>query len=83
VFDGAALLVPALHHKIDSETFPILGKIVSHGHFACECLPLRIAFPVIASISLGPLVVIPDDIIVESFIDYLVDYEGQTLRSVL
>ena len=83
MFDGAALLLPALHHKIDSAAFPILGKIMSHGYLACGFLPLRIAFPVIASILLGPLVVLPDAIILESFIDYLVDYEGQTLRRAL
>ena len=40
MFDGAALLVPALHHKIDSAAFPILGKIMSHGYLACGFLPL-------------------------------------------
>ena len=83
MFDGAALIVPALHHTIDSAAFPILGKIMPHGYLACGFLPLQIAFPVIASILLGPLVVLPDAIILESFMDYLVDYEGQTLRRAL
>ena len=83
MFDGAALLVPALHHKIDVNAFPILGKIISHGYLTCGYLPLRVAFPVIAAVLLGPLVIIPDSIILESFVDYLVEYEGQLLRCAL
>lgn len=80
MFDGGSLLIPAVHHKVDMNKFPILGKIISHGYLVCGHLPLRIAFPVIASSLLGPHVKIPDEIILESFVDYLVQYEGQTLK---
>ena len=74
------MLIPAVHHKVDMEKFPVLGKIISHGYLVCGHLPLHIAFPIIASSLLGPHVTIPDDIILELFVDYLVQYEGQTLK---
>lgn len=80
MFDGGSLLIPAVHHKVDMNKFPILGKIISHGYLVCGHFPLRIAFPIIASSLLGPHVNIPDYIILESFVDYLVQYEGQTLK---
>ena len=33
MFDGGSLLIPAVHHKVDMEKFPILGKIISHDYF--------------------------------------------------
>ena len=79
MFDGGSLLIPAVH-KVDMNKFPILGMILSHGYLVCGYLPLCIAFPIIASSLLGPHVNIPNNIILESFVDYLVQYEGQTLK---
>ena len=62
------------------EKFPVLGTILSHGYLACGILQLRLAFPVLASSLLGPSVKISDGIMVESFVDYLVCYEGEILN---
>ena len=80
MFDGLSLLIPAIHHKVDMNKFPVLDLILYHGYLVCRFLPIRIAFPIVAFSLLGPNVNIPDCINLESFIDYLVQYEAQTLR---
>ena len=47
----------------------------------CGFLPVRLAFPVVAAVLLGPDVVIPDNILMESFIDYLACHESEVLRN--
>ena len=53
---------------------------MSHGYLACGILPVRLAFPVLAMSLLGPSVEIPDEILMESFVDYMVFYEANILR---
>ena len=48
LFDGGLVLTPLLHALVDM-TFPLLGKILSHGYFAAGHLPLQIAFPTLGS----------------------------------
>ena len=60
--------------------FPTLGTVMSHGYLACGILPVRLAFPVLAMSLLGPSVEIPDEILMESFVDYMVFYEANILR---
>ena len=79
-FDGSNLLVPAVHPGTDMAKLPALGAILSHGFLSCGFLPVRLAFPVIATVLLGPLVSLPDAIIMESFIDFLSSYESSILR---
>ena len=80
-FDGETLLVPAIHPNTDMAIFPILGTILSHGFMVCGYLPVRIAFPVIAAALCGPGVKIPDEILLDSFTDYLATYESSLLRN--
>lgn len=80
MFDGGSLLIPAVHHQVDMSKFPILGTILSHGYMACGMLSVRIAFPVLAFCLFGPTVKITDGIIIESFVDHLVSYEGGILK---
>ena len=63
--------------------FLILGKVLSHGYLTRGFLPLHIAFPAIASCLLGPTVKNPDEILLESFLDYLVHYEMKTVKDAL
>lgn len=83
IFDGGCSLIPAVHPQVDMTKFPILGMVLSHGYLTCGFLPLRIAFPAIASCLLGPTVRIPDEILLESFLDYLVHYEMKTVKDAL
>ena len=80
IFDGGALLIPAVHHQISMENFPTLGAILSHGYLACGMLPARIVFPVLGTCLLGPSIKICDKIIIESFIHFLVWHDGEVLK---
>ncbi len=70
-FDGAALLAPVSHANVSMEHFGILGKVLSHGYFCCGFIPSRIAYPVLACVLLGPSVNISQDILVQSFSDFI------------
>lgn len=71
MFDGAALLAPVSHADIAMNEFSVLGKVMSHGYLCCGFIPTRIAYPVLASVLLGPPVNITPEIFVQSFSDFL------------
>lgn len=79
-FDGEALLVPSMHPGTPPSTFPVLGTILSHGFMVCGYLPVKISFPVLATLFCGIDVNIPDAIVMESFIDYISDYDRSIIR---
>ena len=83
VFDGGNILVPAVHPGADMTNLPILGAILSHGFLSSSFLPIRLAFPVIASVLLGLSVEVPDVIIMDSFVDFVSSYEGTILKEAL
>ena len=76
MFDGGSLLTPVVHPQTNMSVLPLLGKILSHGYLACGFLPLRIAFPALAGMLLGPTITTPPSILVSSFIDSLSTYEA-------
>ena len=80
MFDGGTLLIPAVHHQVEMEKFPLLGIVISHGYIACGFLPARIAFPSLAAVLLEPATKVSNKIIVELFIDFLVTYDGEVLK---
>lgn len=80
VFEGCTLLVPALHAHIDMQSLPILGKIISHGYISCGHLPVRIAFPVIATLLLGPSIEVSSRLLLQSFRDYLSPVERSAIK---
>ena len=80
MFDGGTLLIPAVHHQVEMEKFPLLGIVISHGYIACGFLPARIAFPRLAAVLLEPATKVSNKIIVELFIDFLVTYDGEVLK---
>lgn len=82
-FDGGNVLTPAMHPGIDTSVFSVLATILSHGFLSCGFLPIRIAFPVLAAIVLGPTIAIPEDMIIESFADYLSAYESDMVSKAL
>ena len=79
-FEGCTLLIPALHAHVDMQSLPILGKIISHGYISCGHLPVRIAFPVIASLLLGPSIEVSSRFLLQSFRDYLSPVERSTIK---
>ena len=82
-FDGGDILVPASHPGVDMPNMVVLGTILSHGFFSCGYLPMRLAFPVLCFTVLGPTCEIPDQVVMESFIDYISYYEGQVIKEAL
>lgn len=82
-FDGGNILTPAVNPHTDISIFPVLGTILSHGFLVSNFLPLRIAFPTLAAVLLGPTVLIPDSILVDTFADYLSTYESAFIHDML
>lgn len=82
-FDGGNVLVPASHPSVDMGRLVILGTILSHGYMSSGFLPIRLAFPVMCSILLSPLCHVPDQMIMDSFIEFISTYEGAILRNAL
>ena len=83
MFDGAALLAPISHAETPMNEFTVLGKVLSHGYLCCGFLPCRIAFPVLASVLLGPSVTISQDIYLQSFSDFLSIVDRKVLYDAL
>ena len=82
-FDGGNVLTPAIHPHMNMAIYPVLGTILSHGYISCAFLPICIAFPTIVSCLKGPVVQVPDSILLESFMDYVSTFEGTVLRNAL
>ena len=68
-FDSGDFLVPASHPGVDMPTMVGLGTILSHGFLSCGYLPVRLAFPVLCFAVLGPMCQVPDQVVMDSFID--------------
>ena len=83
VFDGSTLLAPVMHPQVDFTIFPLLGAILSHGFLVSGFLPLRIAFPVLGSLLLGPCTTTPLQQLMEAFIESISDHDNRSLRSAL
>lgn len=79
-FDGERLLVPSVNPSVNTDMFGVLGTILTHGFMCCGFLPIRITFPVIAAILLGPDVHIQESILLEAFVDFLCSHESAMLR---
>ena len=79
--DGDSLLVPLVHPGSDAGMFTKLGRILSHGYMQCGFLPLRIAFPTLATMLLGVRLCIPNTFLVSAFIDSLNSYEQGLLKA--
>lgn len=81
--DGERLFILANNPNTDCKNLPLLGTILSHGFLVCGVLPTKIAFPVIATVLLGPAVEVPDNIVLESFFDFLSSYESSIIRDAI
>lgn len=80
-FDGNILLSPALHSGIDLESLKVIGAIVSHMYLAVGFIPVRVAFPSLACILFGPNVDIPNEFMLETFINSLCAHERECIGS--
>ncbi len=79
LFDGTTLLSPINYPGLDFDILPTVGTILSHGYLVCGFFPIRLAFPCIVRIIQGQ-VVIPDWILLRSFVDSLNSHESSILK---
>lgn len=82
-FDGSSLVTPVVHANVDMASLPMLGRILSHGFMVTGYLPVRIAFPALASILMGPTVDIHARIMVETFAESLCLHEASIVKEAL
>ena len=82
-FDGACLLTPNLHATTDMSALPLLGQILSHGYLISGYIPIRIAFPSLAGILLGPTTEVSPQFLIEAFIESLCSHEAGTVKEAL
>ena len=80
LFDGVSLLTPSIHLGTRISSYPVVGTILSHGYLLAGCLPVRVAFPVLAKILLPRHGDIPPDILIETFIKSLSCYDADIIR---
>ena len=78
-----SLLTPVMHVTINMAAIPLLGQVFSHGFLVSGYLPVRVAFPSMARILLGPMVEIPSQILVETFTESLCSFEATTIKKAL
>ena len=81
-FDGSSLLTPVIHAQTSMSDFIALGTILSHGYLLEGYLPVRVAFPSLATMLLGQ-VAVPENMLVSSFADSLSTVESQLIKSCL
>ncbi len=79
-FDSGNTYVPLNNPHYDIFHYKVLGTILLHGYMMCGHIPNRISFPVIAKTFLGCEVNIPNAILIDSFIDYLSEYESSQIQ---
>ena len=82
-FDGSTLLTPVVHAQSSMSAFTTLGRILSHGYLVEGFLPVRIAFPALAAMLLGPGVQIPEEICIQSFAESFDSVEASLIKGSL
>lgn len=83
MFEGATTLIPMVHPQMNMSYYPILGRIISHGYLATGVLPDRIALPTLIALCNGPDAMIPQEIMMDAFMDYISATERQVLKQAL
>ena len=80
LFDGGSLLAPAVLPHIDISVWPVMGAIISHAYLASGILPIRIALPCISAILLPPGGQLPQNVLVETFVDCLSRHDASIFK---
>lgn len=83
LFDGVSLLIPALHPSVDMAAFRTMGTVISHAYLTSGILPIRVAFPCLASMLLGTSSEIPQSQLVAAFTEMLSVHDASVVRNAL
>ena len=68
--------MPAVLPHIDESVWPVMGAIISHAYLVSGILPIRIAFPCLSAILFPPKGQLPNNVLVESFVDCLSHHDA-------
>ena len=82
-FEGTCLLTPNLHASTDMSVLPLLGRIISHGFLVSGYMPIRVAFPCMAGVLLGPMTDFSSSVLIEAFSERLCSYEADIIKEAL
>ena len=82
LFDGPSLLVPIDFPIFSTSPLPILGTIISHAYLIAGILPVDISFPSLCAMLRCPNS-IPEDVLIQSFVDSLNYHEAGIVNSAL
>ncbi len=82
-FDGSSLLTPSDNPFNESSTMLTLGTIISHVYLLTGMLPVKVAFHCLASILLPSVSGIPEEVIVQCYVDSLSNLDAATLKEAL
>ena len=82
-FDGGSLSIPAVHPQIDMSLFIVLGTVMMHRFMSSGFRPVRVALPVVAGVFLGPSVNNPDQLLLDTFMDYLSIHDRSIFQEAL
>ena len=81
LFDSSTLLALAMDPHLDMPSvLPVVGRVLSHGYLCTGFLLMRLAYPCLAAMLLGPEVDISTQRLVEPFIDYLSEVDREVLQ---
>lgn len=74
------MLLPAVLPHIDTSVWPVMGTIISHSYLVSRILPIRIAFPCLSVILLPSKGQLPNNVLVESFVDCLSQHDATIFK---
>lgn len=80
LFEGSTLII---HPQTDLDQLSVIGRVLSHGYLVTGILPIRIAVPTLCGILLGPSTRVPDNILLDTFLDYISNVEISTFKQAL
>ena len=82
LFEGALLVTPAVHPGMDYSLLPLLGCIISHAYLVSGILPVRIAFPCLATILVSQCE-LPEEVLLTTMINSLSIHDTSVFRQAL
>lgn len=82
LFDGASLLTPVDFPNLDAP-LPTLGTIISHVYIIAGILPVKVAFPSLCAMLLPNASSLPDEVLIQSFVDSLSCYDANIVKDAL
>ena len=71
-FLGSTLVTLLIHPEIDVNFLLCIGTIISQAYMASGILPVRIAFTCLAAMLLPSEIKLPDNILIDAFIDNMI-----------